>query len=135
MLFRSLARAHERAVELGEDVRKRGERLGDRAPGDHLAAQRREHLAAALVLGLLDQRVESLLDRETCFEQRCEAARELRIGRSLAYELARRYLDSGERDGLPVIRLGAACLRVPRWALDELRRTGRVVALHDEVTG
>ena len=64
-----------------------------------------------------------------------EAASELRIGRSLAYELARRYLDSGERDGLPVIRLGAACLRVPRWALDELRRTGRVVALHDEVTG
>ena len=64
-----------------------------------------------------------------------EAASELRIGRSLAYELARRYLDSGERDGLPVIRLGAGCLRVPRWALDELRRTGRVVALHDEVTG
>jgi hypothetical protein len=64
-----------------------------------------------------------------------EAARELRIGRSLAYQLARRYLESGERDGLPVIKLGAACLRVPRWALDELMRTGRVVALHDERQG
>ena len=63
-----------------------------------------------------------------------EAARELRIGRSLAYQLARRYLDSEERDGLPVIKLGASCLRVPRWALDELRRTGRVVALHDELS-
>ena len=61
-----------------------------------------------------------------------EAARELRIGRSLAYQLARRYLDSGEREGLPVIKLATACLRVPRWALDELRRTGRVVALHEE---
>ena len=63
-----------------------------------------------------------------------EAARELRIGRSLAYQLARLYVDSAERDGLPVIKLGAACLRVPRWALDELKRTGRVVALHDTPT-
>jgi hypothetical protein len=58
-----------------------------------------------------------------------EAARVLRIGRSLAYELARRYLLSGGREGLPVIRVGSCCLRVPRWALMELVHTGRVVTL------
>ena len=57
-----------------------------------------------------------------------EAARLLRIGRSLAYELARRYLASGGRFGLPVIRIGS-CLRVPRWALMELIHTGHVVTL------
>ena len=41
-----------------------------------------------------------------------EAARVLRIGRSLAYQLATRYLDSGGTDGLPVLRLGGV-LRVP----------------------
>ena len=53
-----------------------------------------------------------------------EAADVLRIGRTLAYQLARQYL-AGDPDGLPVIRLGG-CLRVPRRALDELiagRRT------------
>jgi hypothetical protein len=49
-----------------------------------------------------------------------EAAGVLRIGRTLAYELASRYL-AGEPDGLPVIRLGG-CLRVPRAALDDLMR-------------
>ena len=57
-----------------------------------------------------------------------EAARALRIGRSLAYQLARDYESSGGVEGLPVIRLGA-CMRVPRWALIELMRTGRVVTL------
>ena len=47
-----------------------------------------------------------------------EAARVLRIGRTLAYQLATRFLD-GQPDGLPVIRLGG-CLRVPRWALVDL---------------
>ena len=42
-----------------------------------VAAQRRQHLAHALVLGLLDQRVEGLLDGEPGLEQRGEAAREL----------------------------------------------------------
>jgi hypothetical protein len=60
-----------------------------------------------------------------------EAARVLRIGRSLAYQLARQYLSSGGTAGLPVLRLGAVCLRVPRWALDELAATGRVVRLCD----
>lgn len=57
-----------------------------------------------------------------------EAARILRIGRSLAYQLARDYEASGGLVGLPVIRLGT-CMRVPRWALMELMRTGRVVTL------
>lgn len=59
-----------------------------------------------------------------------EAAGVLRIGRTLAYSLARRYVESGGVAGLPVIRLGNR-LRVPRWALLELARTGRVVALSD----
>lgn len=59
-----------------------------------------------------------------------EAAGELRIGRTLAYQLARQYLATDEREGLPVIRVGTN-LRVPRWALVELAHTGRVVSLRD----
>jgi hypothetical protein len=59
-----------------------------------------------------------------------EAAHVLRIGRSLAYQLATEYQASGGIAGLPVIRLGG-CLRVPRWALLELALTGRVVRLCD----
>ncbi len=61
-----------------------------------------------------------------------EAAGVLRIGRSLAYQLAREYDATGGVSGLPVIRLGG-CLRVPRWALLELALTGRVVRLCDAV--
>ena len=57
-----------------------------------------------------------------------ETARVLRIGRSLAYQLAAEYAASSGTRGLPVIRVGT-CLRVPRWALIELIRTGRVVNL------
>jgi hypothetical protein len=60
-----------------------------------------------------------------------EAARLLRVGRSRAYTMAREYLASGGTVGLPVIRLGPGCLRVPRWALVELATTGRVVRLCD----
>lgn len=60
-----------------------------------------------------------------------EAAEVLRIGRSLGYQLAREYLSSGGTSGLPVVRLGERCLRVPRWALMELATTGRVVRLCD----
>lgn len=59
-----------------------------------------------------------------------EAAQRLRIGRSLAYELARAYLSTGGIEGLPVLKLGSR-MRVPRWALDELARTGRLVRLAD----
>ncbi len=57
-----------------------------------------------------------------------EAAEVLRIGRTLAYALTKRYGATGGVDGLPVIRLGG-CLRVPRWALLELALNGRTVAL------
>ena len=59
-----------------------------------------------------------------------EAARVLRIGRSLAYHLAHEYEASSGISGLPVIRVGG-CLRVPRWALLELAMSGRVVRLCD----
>ena len=59
-----------------------------------------------------------------------EAGRVLRIGRSLAYQLAREYDATGGVSGLPVIRLGG-CLRVPRLALLELACCGRVVRLCD----
>jgi hypothetical protein len=60
-----------------------------------------------------------------------EAAQTLRIGRSLAYQLARDYLRTGGSAGMPVLRLGRSSLRVPRWALMELVTTGRVVRLCD----
>lgn len=59
-----------------------------------------------------------------------QAARVLRIGRSLAYQLANEYLATGGTAGMPVIRVGG-CLRVPRWALLELALAGRVVRLCD----
>ena len=59
-----------------------------------------------------------------------EAARVLRIGRSLAYQLANQYLSSRGMVGMPAYRLGN-CIRVPRWALIELATTGRVVRLAD----
>lgn len=51
-----------------------------------------------------------------------EAARALRIGRSAAYEQARRYLATGGAEGLPVVRLGRV-LRVPGQALARLLST------------
>jgi len=61
-----------------------------------------------------------------------EAAGVLRIGRSLAYELARLYESSDGHDGIPMMRVGAL-MRVPRWALAEMISTGRVVRLADPV--
>jgi excisionase family DNA binding protein len=60
-----------------------------------------------------------------------EAAHRLRIGRTLAYQLAARFLD-GEPGGMPAIRLGGT-IRVPRAALDDLMRMGRV-ATPDDLT-
>jgi excisionase family DNA binding protein len=59
-----------------------------------------------------------------------EAARLLRVSRSLAYQLVRRYLATNGVDGVPAIRVGS-CLRVPRWALLELIDTGRIVNIGD----
>jgi hypothetical protein len=52
-----------------------------------------------------------------------EAARILRISRSSAYELANRWLATGGRVGLPVIRLGRS-LRVPGAAIERLQLVG-----------
>lgn len=59
----------------------------------------------------------------------CEAAAVLRIGRTLAYQLASRFLAGGS-DGIPVVRIGG-CLRVPRVALAELVRHGRLATPAD----
>ena len=48
-----------------------------------------------------------------------EAAAVLRIGRSCAYELTRRWRATAGREGLPVIELGRH-LRVPRAGLRRL---------------
>src|SRR5215210_3628194 len=48
-----------------------------------------------------------------------EAAAVLRIGRTAAYELARRYRATGGGEGLPVVVLGRL-LRVPRAQLEAL---------------
>ena len=52
-----------------------------------------------------------------------EAARILRIGRSAAYDQARRFIATGGAEGLPAVRLGR-CLRVPRQALVRLLAVG-----------
>ena len=49
-----------------------------------------------------------------------EAAKFLRIGRSAAYELARRFEATGGAEGLPCIRIGDRLLRVPVDALREM---------------
>lgn len=41
-----------------------------------------------------------------------EVATFLRISRALAYELARRYRETGGREGLPVIEAGSRLMRV-----------------------
>ena len=48
-----------------------------------------------------------------------EAAVVLRIGRTTAYELARRDLATGGGEGLCVVRIGGQ-LRIPRVALEQL---------------
>ena len=48
-----------------------------------------------------------------------EAARVLRIGRTAAYALSRRWRDTEGREGLPVVGVGRQ-LRVPRSALEEM---------------
>jgi excisionase family DNA binding protein len=53
-----------------------------------------------------------------------EAAQVLRISRTSAYELARRWLESGGRDGLPAVRLGRS-IRIPAAALDRLANPDR----------
>ena len=51
----------------------------------------------------------------------------LQIGQPRAYEKAHEHLHSGGTAGMPVIRLGPGCLRVPCSALLVLATTGRLV--------
>ncbi len=60
-----------------------------------------------------------------------EAAEELRVGRTRIYEMVAEYIESDGTAGLPVILFGPRSRRVPRWALDELMATGRVVNLRE----
>ena len=53
-----------------------------------------------------------------------EAADVLRIGRSLAYQLARRWVQSNGAEGLPVI-LAGRCMRVVKHLLAEIVRGER----------
>ncbi|MGD9794258.1 MAG: helix-turn-helix domain-containing protein [Acidimicrobiia bacterium] len=56
-----------------------------------------------------------------------EAGAVLRIGRSQAYALARRFIDSGGLDGIPVVRFGSS-MRVPTASLLKLLQP------HDELS-
>jgi hypothetical protein len=60
-----------------------------------------------------------------------EAAAVLRISRTSAYALARQYLDTDGREGLPVVRLGRS-LRVPKAGLVRLLAAG---GSQDSVSG
>lgn len=62
-----------------------------------------------------------------------EAATLLRIGRTSAYALARRWRATGGREGLPNIELGRQ-LRVPGVALRRLLDTGSSLLTDDEQT-
>ena len=61
-----------------------------------------------------------------------EAGTILRIGRTTAYEIARRDLATGGGEGLNVIRVGGQ-LRIPRVALERL--TGGPIALPAQPPG
>lgn len=58
-------------------------------------------------------------DQTPLFIKVDEAARLLGISRSLAYELANRWIESGCADGIPAIRLGRRVL-IDRAALERL---------------
>src|SRR5262245_26997260 len=56
-----------------------------------------------------------------------EAAQQLRIGRTLAYQLVEQYIATDGREGIPAIKIGN-CLRVPRPGLVVLALTGRLAS-------
>ena len=61
-----------------------------------------------------------------------EAAQLLGVSRTTAYELARRYLATGGREGLPVVRLGKRLLRCPRRDFEAWFRCGRPTETDDD---
>lgn len=63
-----------------------------------------------------------------------EAAAILRIGRGTAYAAAKRWRDTGGRDGLPVIALGRS-LRVPAALLKRMLEDPTETPAADEAPG
>ena len=53
-----------------------------------------------------------------------EAARVLRISRTSAYALTRRFLETDGREGLPAVRVGRS-VRVPAAALEQMANTAK----------
>jgi hypothetical protein len=78
---RQLADVSPAATSVGRDRKRhaeRAERLCDRVAREHSRRAMPQHLVERVPLGLLDQRVEGLLDRESRLEERGEPERELR---------------------------------------------------------
>ena len=71
----------------------------------------------------------SLVDQHGPFLRVEDAARLLRISRTSAYALARRWLDSGGTDGLPALRFGRS-IRIPTAALERLAEPTTTPSLH-----
>jgi excisionase family DNA binding protein len=61
----------------------------------------------------------TMLDDHGPFLRVEEAAQMLRISRTVAYALARRWLETDGRDGLPAVRIGRS-IRIPRVALERM---------------
>lgn len=61
-----------------------------------------------------------------------EAATVLRISRGAAYALARRWRETGGREGIPCLQLGRT-LRVPRDALHEMLAHPAPAVVSDEI--
>ena len=61
----------------------------------------------------------SIVDQYGPFLRVEEAARLLRISRTSAYALARRWLDTDGVDGLPAVRFGRS-IRIPTAAIERL---------------
>ena len=75
-----------------------------------------------LALSTVEER--SVLVSDALFVSVEEAARRIGIGRTLAYELCRAFLE-GRSDGLRCVRLGRRVL-VPVWVMHELGRDREV---------
>jgi hypothetical protein len=65
----------------------------------------------------------SLVDQHGPFLRVEEAARLLRISRTSAYVLARRWLDTAGTDGLSAVQIGRS-IRIPTVALERLAEPG-----------
>jgi excisionase family DNA binding protein len=77
-------------------------------------------LAVRLVVGQLVAEVDvSAITGNVSFLRVEEAARVLRISRTSAYALTRRFLETGGREGLAAVRIGRS-VRVPVAALEQM---------------